>query len=101
GERLLARGNGGGCLLAAGRIEVGARADCSEPLLMAGEIGVGLLELGVGGPAAAALEAGLLVELPRSLDHLVVLLGSPLLPHVYRRLLVLSHLLQRVDDLGL
>ena len=72
---------------AAGRVEVVARADGGEPLLIAGEVGVGLLELGVRGPAAAALELELLVELPRALDHLVVLVG-PLALH-------------RVDDRGL
>ena len=54
---------------------------------MAGEVGVGLLELGVRGPAAAALELQLLVELPGALDDLVVLVG-PLA-------------LDRVDDRGL
>ena len=42
---------------------------------MAGEVGVGLLQLGVRGPAAAALELKLLVELLRAPDHLAVLIG--------------------------
>ena len=47
---------------------------------MAGEVGVGLLELGVRRPAAAALELELLVEPPRALHQLAVLVG-PLALH--------------------
>ena len=70
-----------------GRVEVVARADRGEPLLVAGKVDVGLLELGVRRPAAAALVLELLVELPRALDQLAVLIG-PLALH-------------RVDDRGL
>src|SRR5215217_2724770 len=74
GERLLARRDGRGGVLASGRVEVVAGADRGEPLLMAGEVGVGFLELGVRGAAAAALELKLLMELPGALDHLAVLI---------------------------
>jgi hypothetical protein len=46
GECVLARGDGRGGLLTAGRFEVVARTDGGEPRLMAGEVGVGLLEFG-------------------------------------------------------
>ena len=54
---------------------------------MAREVDVGLLELGVRGPAAAALELKLLVEQPCALDELAIFVGP--LP------------LDRVDDGGL
>src|SRR3954453_20801799 len=49
GERLLARSDGRGGLLAPGRVEVVARANRGKPFLMAGEVDVGFLELGVRG----------------------------------------------------
>lgn len=66
GECLLARGDRRGGLLTAGRVEVVARTDGGEPLLMAGQVGVGCLQLGVRRRAAATLELELLVEQPCS-----------------------------------
>jgi hypothetical protein len=68
-------------------VSVDARTDGGEPSLMTREVGVGLLELGVCGPAPAALKSKLLVELPGALDDLAVLGGPPAL--------------HRVDDCGL
>ena len=56
-ERPPRPGDGRSGLLAAEHVEVVARADRSQPLLVAGEVDVGLLELGVRRPAAAALAA--------------------------------------------
>ena len=75
GECLLARRDGGGGLVAAGRIEVVARTDGGEPLLVTREVSVGFLQLGVGGTTAASLELELLLELASTLDYLVVLVG--------------------------
>jgi len=56
---------------------------------MAGEVGIGLFELGVRGPATAALELELLAELARALDHLVVLVGPLPLDRVDHHCLLL------------
>ena len=57
---------------------------------MTGQVGVGLLQLGVHRRAAAMLELELLVDQPRALDYLVVPVGALALDRVDDRGLLLG-----------